>query len=472
MAKYSVGFYCAISLLLWQAIIFTIEEKPIVVVIPSYNNERWMNLPSIFSQKYENYKVIYIDDCSTDNTYRLAQELVVNYHQQDRVTIIHNEERCGAMANWYRAIHMCPDDVVIVQFDGDDWPAHDGVLAYINAVYSDPNIWMTYGQFMEYSTGIKRYCYSKKFDEHVIQNNSFRKVEQLPMSHLRTCYAWLFKSIKLKDALYYDNFYPVTCDKVILACCVEMAARHHYCVPDVLYVWNNVNDISDHKVNQQLQSSLGCYVMSLPPYAPLDAPRKVDEVEELDCVSLIVVNQEKPSQEIIHAIAECKKQYDSIFMLAPEGQVYENGVSDSIMLVPYTQSNVGQKIQYCLQQVKGRYVQLNLQGNNPEINVALCAKLLKKTQVDVLFSAARNSMIVQIIQDKKLPKISFEYPAYAFYLQHCGSHIVPLDYNSLWRKECLASLVELGCLQSTKGLKEKLNYYVCKDGMLSLLLLS
>ena len=98
--------------------------------------------------------------------------------------------------------------------------------------------------------------YSKPFSEDVIRNNTFRKVEQLPMSHLRTFYAWLFKSIKLEDVLYQGDFYPMTCDKVILACCIEMAARHHYCVPEVLYVYNNTNQLSDHHVNGGLQHSL------------------------------------------------------------------------------------------------------------------------------------------------------------------------------------------------------------------------
>ena len=47
-----------------------IRERSIVVIIPSYNNVRWVekNLMSVFEQKYENFRVIYIDDCSTDGT--------------------------------------------------------------------------------------------------------------------------------------------------------------------------------------------------------------------------------------------------------------------------------------------------------------------------------------------------------------------------------------------------------------------
>src|ERR1700733_7929082 len=54
------------------------EHKPIVVVIPSYNNPPYCerNLRSVLDQKYDNFRVIYIDDCSADNTYASVQQLV------------------------------------------------------------------------------------------------------------------------------------------------------------------------------------------------------------------------------------------------------------------------------------------------------------------------------------------------------------------------------------------------------------
>ena len=48
-----------------------LKEHEFVVVVSSFNNDAYFerNLNSIFSQDYKNYHVIYIDDCSTDNTY-------------------------------------------------------------------------------------------------------------------------------------------------------------------------------------------------------------------------------------------------------------------------------------------------------------------------------------------------------------------------------------------------------------------
>ncbi|MDZ4124183.1 MAG: glycosyltransferase, partial [Hydrogenophaga sp.] len=66
------------------------EEKHIVVVIPSYNNVQWYkrNLLSIFLQKYNNYSIIYTDDCSTDGTAALVEAFIKQHKQEHRTTII------------------------------------------------------------------------------------------------------------------------------------------------------------------------------------------------------------------------------------------------------------------------------------------------------------------------------------------------------------------------------------------------
>ena len=69
-----------------------ITQKPLVIVIPSYNNKDWYdrNLGSVFSQKYKHYRIIYINDCSTDNTYDLVCNFVREQGQEHRTTIINN----------------------------------------------------------------------------------------------------------------------------------------------------------------------------------------------------------------------------------------------------------------------------------------------------------------------------------------------------------------------------------------------
>jgi hypothetical protein len=103
---------------------------------------------------------------------------------------------------------------------------------------------------------------------HIVQNNAFRDHPDLP-SHLRTFYAWLFKSIKLEDMLYYGEFYRMTWDYVMMLPMIEMAGERHLCIQDLMYIYNNANNISDHKISRQLQAHLAQIVRAKKRYQRL-----------------------------------------------------------------------------------------------------------------------------------------------------------------------------------------------------------
>lgn len=244
-------------------------QKPIVIIVTSYKNERWCdkNLTSIFTQNYENYRVIYIDDCSPDKTYRCAKDLTKRYGKQQRMTLIRNQKRVGAMENHYDAVYMCDDDEIIVHLDGDDWFMHKNVLQTVNRAYGDDNVWLTYGQNVIYPTGEKGYC--GPIPKGIIKNNSYRD-QPLTISHLRTFYAWLFKQIKREDFMYEGKFLDMTWDKAMMFPMIEMSGGRFKFIPEVLYVYNCSNPINDHKVNRQRQYSLERFIMEKPKYEPID----------------------------------------------------------------------------------------------------------------------------------------------------------------------------------------------------------
>lgn len=231
------------------------NEKKLVVIIPSYNNAQWCekNLESVFSQNYHNYRVIYVDDCSNDDTYQMVKQYIDTHNQWHRVTLLHNEQRRGAMSNWYTSISTCADDEIIINLDGDDWFKHAYVLQRINREYQNPDVWLTYGQFEFYPSNQVGYCHA--LPQNVIDNNLYRYYPVVP-SHLRTFYAWLFKKIKTEDLMLNGEFFPATCDQAMLFPMLEMAREHVRFIPDILYVYNQTNPINDNKV--RLQMVLNC----------------------------------------------------------------------------------------------------------------------------------------------------------------------------------------------------------------------
>lgn len=260
-----------IATFFWITTVIGTEELPLVVIIPSYNNEQWHyeNLNSILSQEnYLNYRIIYINDCSKDDTGKLVAQYLDAFDTEKRVTLINNSKRRGAMANIYDAVHSCADDEIVLLVDGDDKLAHNQVLSYINTIYKTEDVWLTYGQYQEWpGMGLG---FNAPFTQEVIAENSFRKAKDcLPVSHMRTFYAWLFKQIKKDDLMYEGDFYLMTWDKAIMAPMLEMCGFRHKCITDVLYIYNNNNPLNDHRVNKELQMDLMYYILDLPPYQPL-----------------------------------------------------------------------------------------------------------------------------------------------------------------------------------------------------------
>src|SRR5258708_6051747 len=54
----------------------TLSEYAMAIVIPSYNNEKWYekNLQTVLNQQYSNYRILYVNDCSTDDTGNLVEQ--------------------------------------------------------------------------------------------------------------------------------------------------------------------------------------------------------------------------------------------------------------------------------------------------------------------------------------------------------------------------------------------------------------
>ncbi len=263
------------SLLLYSAFARTtfasdaLEQKPFVIVVPSYNNAKnyQQNLDTLFAQQYENYRVVYVDDASTDSTGALVEDYALENGVQDRITIVHNEENQGALYNLYHAIHSSDDEEIILCVDGDDWLAHTEVLAHLNEVYSKKNILVTYGGFVTYPAG--REYFGKRYTNAEISRNGFRKAPVHGWRPARSFYAGLFKKIRNEDLMYNGKFLPMSWDRGIMFPMLEMAGERFAAVQEVLYVYNRGNPISDHKKNPRLQRRLGSLVRNRKPYKRL-----------------------------------------------------------------------------------------------------------------------------------------------------------------------------------------------------------
>lgn len=249
------------------------KDKFFVIVIASYNNKYWYqrNLNSIFNQNYKNYKVIYVDDCSPDHTGILVENYIDQSNFKDKVILVKNKERKGCpLANHFYAINnFCKPTDIVVCMDGDDWFSNENVLNYLNDVYQNSKVWVTYGQLVHYPGGELYPSWDMPKD--VIEKNGFREYHWIT-THLKTFYAGLFQKIKKEDLLYEGKFFPMAGDLAFMFPIIEMAGYHIKFTPYVSYVYNKATELNEEKINFNLQMALTQVIRTKEKYQPILNP--------------------------------------------------------------------------------------------------------------------------------------------------------------------------------------------------------
>ena len=247
------------------------EDKHFVFIIPSYNNEQWVekSLDSIFTQNYDNYHILYFDDASTDNTGKKVQECCQKHNKADKLTYIRNESNRKALYSICNAIHCyCKDTDIVALLDGDDWLANrSDLLQLLNTTYQNPNVWITYGEFAVLSHpmgyhGIYTYPAS------TIDNNSFRN-NQFYFAHLRTFYAKLFKKVHITEFMYNHEYIYMTWDMLFGLPMLEMAHHHSHYVPEVIHIYNDILATNDGAKDPSQQMYFDFYIRNKDIYKPL-----------------------------------------------------------------------------------------------------------------------------------------------------------------------------------------------------------
>ena len=118
------------------------------VVVPSYKNQAYdrylWNLESIIQQNYTNYRVVIIDDKSSDKTTELiARHLRWRNITKDKVTLIRSNKNWKPMGTiFYGSQKICQFGEIQYVVDGDDELVGRQIFKVINAMYQKQK-WIT-----------------------------------------------------------------------------------------------------------------------------------------------------------------------------------------------------------------------------------------------------------------------------------------------------------------------------------------
>lgn len=136
----------------------TKEKEKISVIVPIYNVEEYLErcVDSLINQTYDNYEVILVDDCSTDNSASIAQYYAEEY--KDICRFIQREEN-GRLSAARNSGMSAAEGKWVTFVDSDDWVTDD----YLETMYDvakrdDADIVMSSIYYYYYSGKCKENC--------------------------------------------------------------------------------------------------------------------------------------------------------------------------------------------------------------------------------------------------------------------------------------------------------------------------
>ena len=222
------------------------------IIVPIFNAEKYLEkcLFSIIKQSYKNFHVKVVDDCSTDSSYEIASKICAKYQN---FHIYKNSRRLGKLNNISELLGLRvkePSRTIDIELDGDDYLYSGDVLNSLNELYLKTDCLISYGSFLT-SHGIQ----GKKYPLWIRKFNLYRKYFWYA-SHLKTFRHDLWLAINPNDLLDKNGrYFPCATDLAIMFPMLEMAGNRQQFVKDILYVYNDQNPISNHKIRRKEQIS-------------------------------------------------------------------------------------------------------------------------------------------------------------------------------------------------------------------------
>ncbi|MDD3038762.1 glycosyltransferase family 2 protein [Bacteroides sp.] len=108
------------------------------IILPNYNHARYLpdRINSILGQTFQNFELIILDDCSTDN----SRDVIEQYRNHPKVThIVYNEQNGGtSYKQWEKGIAYAKGELIWIAESDDLADVH--FLEYLTPHFKEPKI--------------------------------------------------------------------------------------------------------------------------------------------------------------------------------------------------------------------------------------------------------------------------------------------------------------------------------------------
>lgn len=185
------------------------------IIMPNYNSEKYVQatVQSVLDQTYQNWELLFVDDCSTDGSLDLVRAF-----RDDRIKILQNETNSGAAVSRNYALRMAKGKWIAF-LDSDDLWIPEKLEKQI-AFMIENNYDFTYTYYRVCNNGawenfirvspkkvtrrkMYNYCYFSTIT--VVYNREKVGLLQIPDIKKRNDYALWLVALKKCDAYLYPN---------------------------------------------------------------------------------------------------------------------------------------------------------------------------------------------------------------------------------------------------------------------------
>lgn len=149
------------------------ENMKISIITASYNYENYIKetIQSVLSQTYNDWEMIIVDDCSTDNSVN-----VIKSYNDERIKLFVNEKNLGLKETLKRGIKEATSDwIVFLESDDVLSPDYLAKKVEIAQKYNDINLIFNDCEFFGDEERVKTFEYALKKTRSLLQNQGYPK---------------------------------------------------------------------------------------------------------------------------------------------------------------------------------------------------------------------------------------------------------------------------------------------------------
>jgi len=191
-------------------------DNLVSIIMPSYNTEEFISeaIKSILKQTYDNWELIIVDDCSTDNT----DNVVSGFLNDPRILYLKNEKNAGAAVSRNRALREAKGKWIAFLDSDDLWHPQklEKQIAFMQEkgykfTYTDYNIqlngeWLPYvyyGPSIVTKWKMKNYCYFSTIT--VMYDHEYVGLIQIEPVRKNNDYAMWLKIIEKTNCYHFPE---------------------------------------------------------------------------------------------------------------------------------------------------------------------------------------------------------------------------------------------------------------------------